>query len=191
MGLPSNPGRYRATIQSAALARSQFEPYSPEFQAVLLLTEEWCLDASGKKKEWRPCQYEMRAYYPLFFQDRTTGEISAWTSKITGLMESLGWDGKTWKTLADTEWAGTKIAVTVERSAKGKLYVKWINAAERGGTALKGDAATLLDEEFPLPGPGAPLGEKRTGEAVPPVAAEPQGSAADVPADEAADGIPF
>ena len=72
---------------------------------------------------------------------------------IKRLMEAIEWDGASFSALADTDWSGTEVQITVgEEEYEGKVRPKmqWLNHRDFEGGMKSSDATTLgsLDNRF-------------------------------------------
>jgi hypothetical protein len=159
-------GRYIARPIEWTVAEGDNANRLPQFIVRFSLSQHW------NGTDWEDVVADDLQITGYFFLAKTNGQLNTFT--IDALKASLGWDGASFATLANGDWANTEVQITVEQEVyegKMKTKVKYLNHRDSSptGTPLGATDPQLiqsLDARF-----GAML--RATGGAAKPAASKP------------------
>jgi hypothetical protein len=151
MNAIDRPGTFRGKITDAGVSDTTngFPQFVADLNAVEFYDEQ-----TGEWVNWTEYGQSLRAYLVLYSKDKKTGE---WVELLNAkqLKKSLGWDGVSFVSLAEGNYADTLVMFRVEEEEyKGnkQLKVTWIDDADANPTRQlkKFDTAKLkaLDSQF-------------------------------------------
>jgi hypothetical protein len=169
MALPRNAGRYIAVPTSWEVGEYNG---APVFE-VLFKLRQFCDPQAG----WQELQDDL-SITKRFFLKKNDG---SWSDHvITSIMESLGWDGASLKSLANGAWAEIEVQLTIdyEKSKKdGKEYigVLFLNPRDYEGKQLASDPSIVQSLEAKY---GGELKARKMGQQRPAAKPIPQKAAA-------------
>ncbi len=144
MPLPKLAGRYIATATSWKVGEYKD---SPIFEAVFRL-----LQYMDPQSGWTPAHGDMEIS-KRFFLKKNDGSWSQ--HAIESIMNSLGWDGKSLKGLAEGQWGSVEVQLTIDYETNdndGKEYigVRFMNHRDYEGKKLASEPAIVqsLDAKY-------------------------------------------
>ena len=165
------PGTFRGNFVEHGVSKTT-NGY-PQFVGKLKALE-YYNEETGEWMSWTEFDQEITAYLCLYTKDKQSG---AWKElqNATQLKKALGWDGASFSTLANGNYANTMVLFRVEEdeyNGNVKLKVSWVDTHDanplRQLVAFDTDKLKTLDTEFtgvlsgPAPVPAKPAGAPAT-----------------------------